>query len=307
MKVTETTTEIILENACFSADSVRKTSRALGISTDSAYRYTRHVDGAQTENLLKLAAQMLVDLYGAEPASKILKISQNEDFSPKKIELNPNFVRKIFGFFVEDEVIFDLLTRLQYEVHRENTDKWIVELPSYSWDVARPIDLVEECLRIYGVDKIPNANANIKITDKTSVCGAQKRKQILQFLANNGFVECYNYSLGEERENALPIANPLIENQTHLRTSLIPGLVDAFRYNLQNGNKYAKFFEFGHVVQKFGEDFEEFISVAFLMPTESMDEHWDTFAKPTFFDGKNLMRSIWNIAADIHFSPIEAF
>jgi phenylalanyl-tRNA synthetase beta chain len=107
-------------------------------------------------------------------------------------------------------------------------------------------------------------------------------------------------------ENALPLANPLIENQTHLRTSLIPGLVDTFRYNLQNGNKYAKFFEFGHVVQKFGNHFEEFISVAFLMATESVDEHWDRFAQPTFFDGKNLVHRIWEIATDEHFGPIEA-
>ncbi|MDR1435084.1 MAG: phenylalanine--tRNA ligase subunit beta [Puniceicoccales bacterium] len=305
-KVTETTGEIVLEGACFSADSIGKTSRALGISTDAAYYYTRHVDGTQTENFLKVAAQMLIDLYGAEPASEILKISKNIDFSPKKIELNPDFVRKIFGFFVGDEIIFDLLTRLKYKVHRENTDQWIVESPSYRWDVTRPIDLVEECLRLYGVDKIPNGNAKIKIIDKTSVCSAQKRRQILQFLADNGFVECYNYSLGKETENALPIANPLIENQTHLRTSLIPGLVDAFRYNLQNGNKYAKFFEFGHVVQKFGDHFEEFISVAFLMPTESLDEHWDAFTGPTFFNGKNLMHRIWNIATDEHFGPIEA-
>jgi phenylalanyl-tRNA synthetase beta chain len=303
-KITAETEEIILEGACFSADSVRKTARSLAINTDSAYRYARHVDVARTEDCLGIAIQMLVDLYGAEPASPMIKVSQNIDFSPQKIELNPDFVRKIFGFFVADDVIFDLLTRLQYAVHRSNGEAWIVESPSYRWDVTRPIDLVEECLRIYGVDQIPDGGAAIKIIDKTSVPSASKKKRIVQFLSDNGFMECYNYSLGEEMEHALALANPLIKNQSHMRVSLIPGLIDAFRYNLQNCDKYAKFFELGHVFQKFGDDFEELISIAFLIPTESVEEHWDTFTQPTFYDAKNLTKQIWSIVTDKAFGPM---
>jgi phenylalanyl-tRNA synthetase beta chain len=307
-KITNQTTEIVVESACFSADSVRKTSRSLAIHTDSAYRYTHHIDVAQTENLLKVTVQMLSKLYGAEPTSNIIQASQNIDYFSTKIKLDPSFIRDTFGFFVEDDVIDNLLTRLQYKVHREKEDTWIVESPSYRWDVTRPIDLVEECLRIYGVDKIPDTCTEMKVSDKKSVNSTQKRKQITQFLANNGFVECYNYSLRPETVNALPISNPLLDNQTHMRTSLIPGLIDVFRYNVQNGNKYAKFFETGHVVwQRNGNKFEELISVAFLIPTESLDEHWDIFDQPTFFDAKNLVHRIWTILTDEKFGPIEAF
>jgi phenylalanyl-tRNA synthetase beta chain len=305
-KIAAETEEIILEGACFSADSVRKTARSLAIHTDSAYRYARHVDAAQTEHCLRIATQMLVDLYGAEPASAIIRVPQTIDFPPKKIEFNPDFVRKIFGFFVADDTICDLLTRLQYGVQRGDGGTWTVESPSYRWDVTRPIDLVEECLRVYGVDNIPHRSAAMKIIDKTSVGSAPKRKRIVQFLSDNGFIECSNYSLGEPAEHALAIANPLVKNQSHMRLSLIPGLVDTFRYNLQNGNRCAKFFEVGHVVRKIGDDFEELVSVAFLMPTESTEGHWEAFAKPTFYGAKNLIRHIWSMVTDGAFAPIEA-
>ncbi|MDR2200853.1 MAG: phenylalanine--tRNA ligase subunit beta, partial [Puniceicoccales bacterium] len=295
-KITENTTEIILESAYFVADSVRRTSRSLGINSDSAYRYARHVDPAQTENFQKIAVQMLVDLYGAKPASPIILAPRDAHFPSREIELDPNFVRKIFGFPVEDGVIFDLLVRLQYTVHRRDNGPWIVESPTYRWDVLRPIDLVEECLRIYGVDKIPSPITAMKIFPNASCNSVHKKREIIQFLAHNRFVECYNYSMVRETENALPIANPLIENQTHLRTSLIPGLVDVLRHNLQNGNKYAKFFEFGHVFRKLDDAFEELISVAFLLGTDSGDEHWEPFVKPTFFTVKNLMCHLWSIA-----------
>jgi phenylalanyl-tRNA synthetase beta chain len=302
-KITEMTAEIVLESACFVADSVRKTSKKLAIATDSAHRYVRHVDGAQTENFGKIAAQMLIDLCGAELAASIKK--GQSPSSAKKIELDPNFVRKILGFSIADDAIANLLTRLQYTVDRSNSERWVVESPSSRWEVTRPIDLVEECLRIYGVHKIPEAMVVAKVTDQESLASVKKRDLMVQFLADNGFNECYNYSLRCESAGALAVANPLLDDQTHLRTSLIPGLIENFRYNLQNDNRCGKFFEIGHVVQKLGESFEELIAVAFLIPTESRNMHWDHFREPTFFDAKNLMRQIWTLASDEPFEPIK--
>jgi phenylalanyl-tRNA synthetase beta chain len=196
--------------------------------------------------------------------------------------------------------------RLQYAVDRHNSERWIVESPSYRWEVTRPIDLVEECLRVYGVHRIPEAAVTAKVTDRESLASVKKRNLMAQFLADNGFNECYNYSLRHESAGALPVANPLLDDQTHLRTSLIPGLIENFRYNLQNDNRHGKFFEIGHVVQKLDDSFEERIAVAFLMPTESRDMHWDRFREPTFFDAKNLMRQIWTLASDEAFGPVKA-
>ncbi|MDR1590384.1 MAG: phenylalanine--tRNA ligase subunit beta [Puniceicoccales bacterium] len=302
-KITETTVGIVLESACFVADSVRKTSKKLAISTDSAHRYARHVDGAQTENFGKIAAKMIMDLCEAE---LVTSIKEGQELpSVKKIELDPNFVRKILGFSIVDDAIADLLTRLKYAVDRSNPERWMVESPSYRWEVTRPIDLVEECLRVYGVNNIPEAAVVAKITDWASLASVKKRNLVAQFLADNGFNECYNYSLRPESTDALPVANPLLEDQTHLRTSLIPGLIENFRHNLQNDNRHGKFFEIGHVVQKWNDSFEELIAVAFLIPTESRDMHWDRFREPTFFDAKNLMRQIWTLASDEPFEPIK--
>ncbi|MDR1366908.1 MAG: phenylalanine--tRNA ligase subunit beta [Puniceicoccales bacterium] len=304
-KIMEATSEIVLESACFAADSVRKTSKKLAIATDSAHRYARHVDVAQTENFGKIAAQMLMDCCGAELAAPIKKTPDRLPSLVKKIELNPNFVRKILGFPIDDDAIANLLERLQYTVNRSHLGPWIIESPSYRWEVTRPVDLVEECLRVYGVHKIPKISAIVKVTDQESLASVEKRNLIAHFLANNGFNECYNYSLCCQSTGALAMVNPLLDDQTHLRTSLIPGLIENFRYNLQNDNRCGKFFEFGHVVKKLGESFEELIAVAFLMPTESRDMHWDHFERPTFFDAKNLMRRIWSLASNEPFEPVK--
>ncbi|MDR2812649.1 MAG: phenylalanine--tRNA ligase subunit beta [Puniceicoccales bacterium] len=303
-KITETTVEIVLESACFTADSVRKTAKKLAIATDSAHRYARHVDVAQTENFGKIAAQMLIDLCGAELAAPIKKIPKQPPSLAQKIELDPNFVRKVLGFSIDDDDIADLLTRLQYTVNRSNPRMWIVESPSYRWEVTRPIDLVEECLRICGVHKIPETPITARVTDQESLASVKKRNSMVQFLVDNGFSECYNYSLCRESAGALAVANPLLDDQTHLRTSLIPGLIENFRYNLQNDSRHGRFFEFGHVVRKLDESFEEFIALAFLIPTESRDTHWNRFQEPTFFDAKNLMRQIWTMAGDEPFEPM---
>jgi phenylalanyl-tRNA synthetase beta chain len=180
-----------------------------------------------------------------------------------------------------------------------------VESPAYRWEVTRPIDLVEECLRAYGVDKIPQIAAAVKVANQEPLESVKKRNLVVQFLADNGFNECYNYSLGRGSADALSLANPLLDDQTHLRTTLIPGLIGNFKYNLQNDNRYGKFFEFGRVVQKAGDSFAELIAVAFLIPAESLGVDWDDFRRPTFFDAKNLMRQIWCIASDEAFGPVE--
>ncbi|MDR1303418.1 MAG: phenylalanine--tRNA ligase subunit beta, partial [Puniceicoccales bacterium] len=304
-KITETTAEIVLESACFVADSVRKTAKKLAITTDSAHRYARHVDGAQTESFGKIAAQMLMDLCGAELAAPLKKVPERPPSLAKQIKLDPNFVRKILGFPIADDTIADLLTRLQYAVDRRDPGVWIVESPSYRWEVTRPIDLVEECLRVYGVHQIPETAVVAKVTDRESLPSVEKRNLMAQFLADNGFSECYNYSLRRESANALAVSNPLLDDQTHLRTSLIPGLIENFRHNLQNDSRYGKFFEIGHVVQRWSDSFEELVAVAFLIPTESRDMHWDRFRESTFFDAKNLMRQIWSLASDEAFGPLE--
>jgi phenylalanyl-tRNA synthetase beta subunit len=86
----------------------------------------------------------------------------------------------------------------------------------------------------------------------------------------------------------LAVANPLVKNQSHMRFLLLLGLIEAFRCDLQNDNKYAKCFELGHVIRKLGDDFKELISVAFLIPAKSFAGHWDTFFQPKFYGAKHF-------------------
>ncbi|UPA28388.1 MAG: phenylalanine--tRNA ligase subunit beta [Verrucomicrobiota bacterium] len=302
-KIGPQTKEIVLESACFSADNIRKTSRQLGIMTDSAYRAIRHVDGAMSEDCLKIAAGMLCELYGARV---VLPTLHRETVSlPRswKIALRPDFVRFSLGLALSDDEIVSLLERLQYRVDRKN-DEWIITVPSYRWDVTRPIDLVEECLRVYSVDKLPVTHVSAHSVSQSSVESTAKRRHIVHFLADNGFSECYNYSIVAPSVGALPLANPLLDEQTHFRTSLILGLVESLRYNVQNDNRDGKFFEIGHVVQTVNDTLEELLSVAFLIPVAGHEEHWDDWIKPSFFEAKNLLCHLWRMVTDATLAPV---
>lgn len=299
-KIGAQTKEIVLESACFSADNIRKTSRQLGIMTDSAYRAIRHVDGAMSGDFLQIAAGMICELYGAKVVLPV--ISRETKPSPRSwtISLKPEFVRQSLGLELSDQEIASLLERLCYRVDQKESE-WVVTVPSYRWDVTRPIDLVEECLRVYGVDRLPVTRVRAERTAQTSTPGSIKRRHLVHFLADSGFSECNNYSITGPSEGALSLANPLIEEQTHFRTSLLPGLVENLRYNIQNDNRDGKFFEVGHVVCELNGSFKERMSVAFLMPVEGREEHWDDWIKPSFFATKRLLEHLWGLVTDIVF------
>ena len=295
-KVDENTTEIILEGACFDHSSIRNSARQLQINTDSGYRFARHVDGYQTQNLLILAAQMITEIACGEIVAFDTKTNEIS-CGPKNITLDGNFVRKALGFEISADEIENILTRLQYTVTKNN-DIFEVISPSYRWDVTRPIDLVEEIIRIYGVKNMPHTHSKFAPSLTTDVAIYTKSRKIAENLSAKGFHECYNYTLVDDKFGELHLANPLIEGQTTFRESLLPGLIESIKHNVKNDNGALKLFEIGHVAKKFGEEYKELLSVAFVIPQITDHETWHEIKNDDVFVAKNILKEIYSILSD---------
>lgn len=295
-KIDDQTTDIILEGACFDHSSIRKTSRKLQINTDSAYRFSRHVDGYQTQNLLLHAANMITEIAGGQIVDFDTK-TNTISCGQKHISLDGNFVRKILGFNISNEEIANILTRLQYVVQTNNVVFDVIS-PSYRWDVTRPIDLVEEIIRIYGVKNIPNSNSKFAPSITSDAAIYTKSRKIADLLSAKGFHECYNYTLVDDAFGELPIDNPLIEGQTAFRSTLVYGLIESLKRNVQNDNGQLKLFEIGHIAKKFNNNFKELFSVAFVIPQTTEFNTWHNVNTDDIFVAKHILKEIYAIVSN---------
>lgn len=297
------TTDILLESAYFDANKVYRTARKLGINTDSSYRYSREIDSDFTPDAGALAVNMILEICGGELQEPCLVVDNNRR-KAVAIDLSLDFVRKTLGFKIDDEEILSLLKRLQYGVVESGNGTITVSVPTFRWEVTRPIDLVEEILRIHGTDRIPKTQFVTKVSNRKSDKISEFTKNAGIFLANNNFNECYNYTLLAINDlesitssvTGLKLANPLLDDQTHLRPSLLPGLLKTIRYNIQNGNNPQRLFEIGNVFRCKDNILTEAISVAFVILTESLKRSWLAHKKPNFYDAKQLILAIAGLA-----------
>ncbi|MFA5257914.1 MAG: phenylalanine--tRNA ligase subunit beta, partial [Opitutales bacterium] len=200
------TVDIFLESAYFAPVSIRRTARKLGLSTDSSYRFERGVDPKGAEFAAMRAIDLILEVAGGELAG-MPQIAGEIMLMEREIVFTGDYMRKMLGFHVEDADIERVLTRLELEVSpfTDSDDRaaFRVQVPSFRVDLDRPIDLVEEFLRIFGTDKIPSApvlsNALVGGDDPMAVFSRRAGNA----LAARGYCECVNYPLRGAAETAL--------------------------------------------------------------------------------------------------------
>ncbi|MDR1458169.1 MAG: phenylalanine--tRNA ligase subunit beta [Puniceicoccales bacterium] len=297
------TTDIFLESAYFDATKVYLTARKLGLSTDSSYRYVREIDSDFTQQAGALAVNMITKICGGKFQEPCLVMDNGRRVSVA-IDLKVDFVKKILGFGINIDEILSILKRLQYTIIEQINDNIRVSVPTFRWEITRPIDLVEEILRIYGTDRIPKTQLVTEVSDRKPDRISEFIKNSGNFLANNNFNECYNYTLcraddvecGTDSSDRLKLANPLLDDQTHLRSSLLPGLLKTIRYNIQNSNNVQRLFEIGNVFHYKDAVLTEALSVAFVILTESFERSWLQHQKPDFYEAKRLISRVFKLA-----------
>jgi len=295
-EVDDKTVDIFLECAYFSPISIRRTSRKLGLSTDSSYRYERGIDPKGPEYAAMRAIELILKVAGGELAGSP-RIFGEPTIIDREIEFTGDYMRKMLGFDVKDADIEKILSRLELSVDRKASGAtsfaFKVGIPSFRLDLDRPIDLVEEFLRIYGTDKIPSVpvNSNALVGGNDPMADYWRRAG--NALAARGFTECVNYPLRTGAETSLWIggadpapfglANPLASDQSHLRHSVIPGLLDNALLNQSRGNGASRLFELGRVFCNDEGAMWEYFSAGLVIAAEDAQQ-WKAGKAVDFFD-----------------------
>ncbi|MEM9281086.1 MAG: phenylalanine--tRNA ligase subunit beta [Verrucomicrobiota bacterium] len=251
--VTETTTDVLLESAYFVTSKIRRTARRLNLHSDSSYRFERGVDPYQVNGASDLAIKLILDLAGGTAEEEIVTCGEIPA-APASVALDNDYCRSVIGADVPDETIEAILTSLGLS---KGADAW--EIPTYRLDLIRPIDLVEEVARVYGLDNVPSNQG-------AWFSPASKADQSFDFasgiqttLSSLGFYEARNLKLISDQQLADDLAtshrgmspirlkNPLNDEQDYLRPGLIPGLLATASRNQRFGNADVRLFEMGRV------------------------------------------------------------
>ena len=253
-EVDDNTIDIVLESAWFHPGSVRSTARSLGLHTDSSQRFSRDVDPQGVEYAAKRAIDLILEIAGGTTSEEFVSIGQPPRGS-RSIEIESNYVEEKCGFEVTDDELIESWQRLGFSVSGASPIE--VTVPSYRSEVDRPIDLVEEFLRIRGTSHLHGSKFLCPSLHRDNEPSYDLCERTVDNLIGQGYQEVCNYSLRSADElsdwfpqinqEEIALGNPLTADHTHIRTSLLPGLVDVLAHNQRNLNTLNRVFEIGRV------------------------------------------------------------
>ena len=311
--VTETTTDVLLESAYFTPSAIRRTSRTLNLSSDSSYRFERSVDPQQVNGASDFAIKLILELAGGKADEEIV-VCGALPAAPDPVAFDNNYCRKVIGADIPDEKITQILESLGLE---KETDTW--KIPSYRRDLERPIDLVEEIARVYGLDNIPSTTSAWFSPASKADASYDFAIGIQRTLSEIGFFETRNLKLisGEQLNDdratnhrgmsPIRLKNPLNDEQDYLRPGIIPGLLASAERNHRFGNADLRLFESGRVftANPKGQEIEH-EHLALLMTGVREPRSWKK-GKPATLDIHDLKAVIDRICTgkEMVFKPIE--
>ena len=291
--VSDNTTSIFLESAYFNPVSVRKTAKRHQLNTDASFRFERGIDPNITAYALKRAALLIQEVAGGEITSEIVDIYNKkiEDFS---VFLNFANVAKIIGQEIPKDTIKQILVSLDIKVNSVSEAGLGLTIPSYRVDVQREIDVIEEILRVYGYNNIGFSNKlNATVTNSPRNEDYKLQNIIATQLNSQGFNEMMANSLTTpsyvqlstmlKEEHNVTMLNPLSNDLSTLRQSLLFSGLEAISYNINRKNSDLKFFEFGKSYHKLLSGFEERKHLTLLLTGNRNQETWTNAQKPSDF------------------------
>ncbi len=254
-EVTAETRDVILESAKFDGGTVRRTSRQLGLRSEASARFEKEVDPGRVIPALDRAASLMAQLAGGHIADGIVEAVVRRP-EPVTIELTLPRINAVLGTSLSALEVQTLLARLAFRADSVADGEWRVTVPTRRGDIARDVDLIEETARLYGYDEIPTTPIEGPTTPGSLTKPQAIRREIRQTLTYAGLCEAISYSVTsaeraglfpELSQNAkpIPLAMPMSEERSVLRTSLLPSLLEAAVYNLSRKNSDVALFEIG--------------------------------------------------------------
>ena len=314
-EVSAATGTLLLESAYFHPPSVRSTARDLGMRTEASYRFERGADPEMAVKALNRVCRLIEEIAGGVCVSPVM----DEYSTPRSsacLRLEPERVRQVVGMSFPRDFVVDVLTRLEFDLLGWEGDNLRVQVPSFRCDVNIEEDLIEEVARHYGYERITSTYPAASVPGR--FLPTRSHEQMLtRGLVGFGFFEAINYVFSTpgaetpfwgQAPDMIPLANPRTEQDTHLRTSLVPGLVDSLRRNVNHGNRNIRLFEFGKVFLPgpFGQigDYQEVSRLGLIATGAFYEPFWnsaeDTFR---FYHMKGIIKALFermNQRAEFH-------
>ncbi|MCK4631651.1 MAG: phenylalanine--tRNA ligase subunit beta [candidate division Zixibacteria bacterium] len=251
-EVSDDTTDILLEAAYFNPGVIRRGRKQLGFVTESSSRFEKGADPNCVPYAINRAAHLLQKLCGGEVLGGIVDCYPNE-IKPASIDFRPSRCNKVLGTNLSVEKMRTILTDLEYEVTNGEGDTFQVRVPTYRTDIVREIDLIEEIVRIYGFDNVPDAISNVGPLYTPIRYPDVFNEELATILTGVGFDEMLNHGLADSRTarllnpdaDLLKIINPISEELDIMRNSVVHTALDVVKLNLAHRNMDIRLFEIG--------------------------------------------------------------
>lgn len=249
-EIRDETSDVLIECAYFNPRSIRRTSRRLGLHTDSSHRFERGVDPGAVPRVLASASSLIAELgAGAAATTAIDRIAK--PIEQTSIRFRPARAAQLLGTPVSKEESFDILESLGCRVAPEGDEALIAEVPSWRPDLRREVDLIEEVARVRGYEEIPTAVPRVHPSEAGTSGLLKFVDRLREAAMASGLYEAVNYgfvSIDDLRKarvstDAVPLANPLSEERSVMRTSLLPGLTAAATRAQRRGATEVRLFE----------------------------------------------------------------
>ncbi|MCB1111426.1 MAG: phenylalanine--tRNA ligase subunit beta [Chlamydiales bacterium] len=304
-EVSDKTVNILLEAAYFNPKRIRRTSKHLGLMTDASHRFERGADPNMVLCALDRAAMLMHQIAGGAVAQGVVDIKMTE-FPEKKIECRVSRVNHVLGTQFSVSEVENIFQRLGFPYDFDGDNLFTVVIPTYRVDISEEIDLVEEVARLYGYDKLTKAVTRFH-SSKTEhspvfIFERNMRRRLLseglqEFLTCDligpTLLSIVQGSSFQDEEAMVKVVNPTSIEQSFLRTSLLPGLLQVVKYNYDHQNQNIYGFEIGRIHYKNGDRYHEETVAALVLSGKRHPHHWDgRHEEVDFYDLKGIVENM---------------
>jgi len=308
--VTESTTSIFLESACFAPHAVAGAARQHKLHSDASHRFERGVDPGLQRIAIDRASQLLLQICGGE-VHPIILAGRNQP-EAVSVRLRHARVKSLLGHDVPAKDIEALLARLGITTRQESGGTWAARVPSHRTDIRIEHDLIEEIARLYGYDNIPAQAYRAALAPSPLPETQRSLARSVDALAARGWQEVVTLSFTEPRvqnlltpdQTSVPLDNPMAEQLALMRSTLWPGLIGAWLHNYQRQQKRVRLFEAGVCFSESGGRIVETQRIGGLAAGAAATEQWGRLARPVdFYDVKADLAALLGDDSEIRFEP----
>jgi phenylalanyl-tRNA synthetase beta chain len=292
-EINERTVDVLIESACFAPTNIRRTSKNLGLRSESSYRFERGSDVGICDWASRRAAQLILETAGGQLADGVVDIHPKP--APAK-ELSLHFARSkdLLGIGISHAEQVSYLTGLGLAVVRQEPGQCTLAVPTWRVDLKREVDLIEEVGRLYGVDKIPSTPPRGALGANAFDAVYDQLADARRILTGLGLHEAQGQTLISSQEfgiggaDSVMLSNPLSSDMDVLRPSLLPGLVHSLRHNVNRRNYDAALFEIGRVFFRAAGQIKEERRVAVAITGQRALPFWSGSERDSKFDAYDL-------------------